>query len=355
MTDRLDVQYGASVYSSEQLQSRLHSLNFAAKSAIECAKSPENWSLLDNFQLNDISRETDEILKCLHQVMVAVEHDNQDENHTARSAPSEPLDKQIIDIQTRLLFIQSHLTFLLTRRQVKNDVDYIKKIVLETIEQSDRSDDVSSIGTFYTASSILFAEREIWKAFQKQLRNNLTLDMIQNDPAAIMEILKNQSYTNSNVTVSQSHRRASVEGSDSDAHPAALKSRIDLLDMNLPCYILPRKSVHSFFGRENELRTLRERLVPSTSKDNFRSLVFHGYGGVGKSIIAQQFVTQEIHRLDAVIWVNAMSKFTLERSFNEIATRLDLQDADPGHHKKGRVLVLNWLRRTRELLAPRGI
>ena len=81
----------------------------------------------------------------------------------------------------------------------------------------------------------------------------------------------------------------------------------------LPCKtMLQSQSMNpDFFGREDILRQLQDALQPSREQNIpdlpnvLRSVVVHGFGGIGKTQIAIQYAYSNIGQYDAIFWVQA--------------------------------------------------
>lgn len=124
----------------------------------------------------------------------------------------------------------------------------------------------------------------------------------------------------------------------------------------LPCYVNPFPRNANFFGREKALEEMSRMLCPSiiaSTPDlscglhtNPRTYAVHGPGGMGKSQVAIEFVYRYRHEFDAVFWVNANDKTSLDQDFNKIALQLGLVpegSTNARDFKYTRELVKRWL------------
>ena len=76
-----------------------------------------------------------------------------------------------------------------------------------------------------------------------------------------------------------------------------------------------------FIGRKAELQQLSEMLNPSEDRQR-RVAVLHGLGGVGKTNIALHYAWQNYTAYSFMIWVDAATQATINRSFISVAEHL---------------------------------
>lgn len=102
---------------------------------------------------------------------------------------------------------------------------------------------------------------------------------------------------------------------------------------------------HSFVGRENELQQLYDSLVVPRSRPYPISCAICGFGGLGKTQTALEFLYKNRECFDAVFWVSADPEKETEvlRSFGAIGRKLKLFDTDDVDQAKLE-LVLEWLK-----------
>lgn len=80
---------------------------------------------------------------------------------------------------------------------------------------------------------------------------------------------------------------------------------------HLPCYLLDTHSENEDFrGREDILKHLAEELLPpkngvTASTSQLRLFALCGFGRIGKTGVAREFVRRHISYFDAVFWVEA--------------------------------------------------
>ena len=70
------------------------------------------------------------------------------------------------------------------------------------------------------------------------------------------------------------------------------------------CATIPVAPNNSFFGREDILDEIEQRLQPRQT-DGARSVALHGLGGVEKTQIALRYPYSKVGELDVVLWVDA--------------------------------------------------
>jgi len=75
----------------------------------------------------------------------------------------------------------------------------------------------------------------------------------------------------------------------------------------------------NFRGRRNELNAIRHHLQPSTNQD-FRSVVIHSIGGMGKTALARAFASESEKAgiYDAIFFIHASNAAQLRESFTKI-------------------------------------
>lgn len=81
-----------------------------------------------------------------------------------------------------------------------------------------------------------------------------------------------------------------------------------------------------FTGREQVLERLHNVLVSDKNGDAYKIIVLSGLGGIGKTQIALEFVDRYDNGYDAMLWVQADTRQTINASFADIAQVLDIPD-----------------------------
>lgn len=118
----------------------------------------------------------------------------------------------------------------------------------------------------------------------------------------------------------------------------------------LPCIVLPAMKNTNIYDREDLIAKIDEYYQTMASSDQKpRAIALFGLGGVGKSQIALKYARKKIQErsLDVVLWTHSETATALAQSFTHLAIRLELPGANEQHHEKNKVLVLDWLQRTR--------
>ncbi len=122
----------------------------------------------------------------------------------------------------------------------------------------------------------------------------------------------------------------------------------------LPCIVLPAMKNNNVYDREDliqKIDTYFQTIDASNNDQKPKSLALYGLGGVGKSQIALKYAQKRIQErsIDVVLWTYSETATALAQSFTDLAQRLELSGANEQHHEKNKVLVLDWLQRTRTL------
>jgi hypothetical protein len=119
--------------------------------------------------------------------------------------------------------------------------------------------------------------------------------------------------------------------------------------MKLPCFVMgPYSPLPEFTGRVQIMLDVERALAPDdiTTANSLRTFAICGAGGLGKTQIAVQYVSQCKQRqlFDAIFWVPAGDDQKLANAFADISLQLGLQDegtADDQTVSKSK--VLEWL------------
>jgi hypothetical protein len=159
-------------------------LNGTAEFVEEYAKELQASIPSNDPQLQKIFRECTSIHSDLLQLLALVENDGgNDANATRFSIGS--LNEEVIDLRSRLMGLQMNLSYIHNKRMAK-DTEAIKEAVTELMNGAANSDDASSIRTFYTASSIPYVERQMWRELEKALRERFTTNFVRDNYALIV-------------------------------------------------------------------------------------------------------------------------------------------------------------------------
>lgn len=111
---------------------------------------------------------------------------------------------------------------------------------------------------------------------------------------------------------------------------------------DLPCFIVDmsrKKNVH-FTGRRDVLDMLAQKLLNGRRQ----VVILQGFGGLGKSEVALEFVHRYQDDFDAIFWVQADDVSKMRQEFGNLAARIGLQDPNqPKDPFTSRELVKSWL------------
>jgi hypothetical protein len=122
----------------------------------------------------------------------------------------------------------------------------------------------------------------------------------------------------------------------------------------LPAFIVPVSRNENFFGRQLSLNAMRQALCPSVAIDHGtkkpqsfpRTYTVYGPGGMGKTQIAAEFVSQHRGEFDAVLWVCAGDSDKIAQDFKDIAVELGLlaaESVDAQDLSYARDVLKRWL------------
>ncbi|KAH0555801.1 hypothetical protein GP486_006255 [Trichoglossum hirsutum] len=87
-------------------------------------------------------------------------------------------------------------------------------------------------------------------------------------------------------------------------------------------YCVPYNLSGIFTGRDDIIRKLREKCLPSETEDRLvkqRRFVLYGLGGSGKTQACLKFAQDHRERFWAIFWIDASSQATAQQGFQEIA------------------------------------
>ncbi|KAK6213364.1 putative pfs domain-containing protein [Colletotrichum tabaci] len=115
----------------------------------------------------------------------------------------------------------------------------------------------------------------------------------------------------------------------------------------LPCNTLPVAKNGRFFGRQEIMGQLDEHLQPADTSSSLSSIALYGLGGIGKTQIALAYAYHKLDDLDAVFWIPAQDRFSIQQGFSRVAVdALKLPNAHPQAYQENMLLVLNWMHST---------
>jgi hypothetical protein len=105
------------------------------------------------------------------------------------------LNEEVIDVRSRLMSLQFNLSLIHNKKMAK-DADAIKQAVTELMNGQANTDDTSSIRTFYTASSIPYVERQMWRELKRALRAHFTAEFVRDNYALIVATVEEAVWEN---------------------------------------------------------------------------------------------------------------------------------------------------------------
>lgn len=126
-------------------------------------------------------------------------------------------------------------------------------------------------------------------------------------------------------------------------------------DPRLPCRLIPLDQNKNFYGRENLLTRLSQKLCPpedgigslqESNPASMKTIILRGAGGIGKTQAALEFVHRNKKRFDAVFWCHGDDTGKLSTDFDRIAIQLGLVANESGDSRDQiltRELVKGWL------------
>lgn len=116
---------------------------------------------------------------------------------------------------------------------------------------------------------------------------------------------------------------------------------------------LPYSRNPRFTGRERELNQLETLLERSRAESRMGIVAIFGTGGMGKTSIVVEYALRNVARFDHIIWISAVSRESILRSFVELALKINpnfrasmsSQDSEVNtrHGHEAIRLVKNWL------------
>ena len=177
VTERLSIRCGKA---DNKLLGSLEALLGAAEFTEEYAKELNSSVFSGDPFLERVSRECASILGELRQLESSLVQD-QSGGYVFTASISE----DIIDIRSRLMSLQMHLSNFNSRKTAK-DFEAIKAAVAQLVNDHEDSDDASTIRSFFTASEIPYVERQIWQEIERALRERFTIEYVRDHYALIV-------------------------------------------------------------------------------------------------------------------------------------------------------------------------
>lgn len=119
-------------------------------------------------------------------------------------------------------------------------------------------------------------------------------------------------------------------------------------NFRLPCNTLPVAENRWFFGRQDTLDEIDRQLKASaTGQSRLSSIALFGLGGIGKTQTALAYAYRKLGELDAVFWIPAEDRLSIQQGFSRAATdALHLSGAHPQTPRENMIRVLEWIQHT---------
>jgi hypothetical protein len=184
-TEHLYSRCGAGGGVSDYLLGRLDVLNGTAEFVEEYAKDLQSSLTPNNPQVQNIFRECVSILSDLRRLVALIGDDGGSLDADATRLSASSLNEEIIDVRSRLTSLQFNLSHI-HNKKIAKDADAIKEAVTELMNGPANADETSSIRTFYTASSIPYVERQMWRELERALRGRFTAEFVRHNYALIV-------------------------------------------------------------------------------------------------------------------------------------------------------------------------
>jgi tetratricopeptide (TPR) repeat protein len=109
--------------------------------------------------------------------------------------------------------------------------------------------------------------------------------------------------------------------------------------------MMPYDSNPHFLGRDDLLKSLKDKLKETKPKQYNHRVAIYGMGGVGKTQVAIEYVYRHENDYDNVYWISASDQAALLSGFQEVGTRTGcLVSADIQDPTAVAKSVLSWLR-----------
>jgi hypothetical protein len=113
-------------------------------------------------------------------------------------------------------------------------------------------------------------------------------------------------------------------------------------DPSARIFLIPYGLNLRFFGRDDELRILKEAIEPSCTR--LRAIGIHGAGGVGKTQLALQYANTSLDMYQVIVWIPADTQTNIVHALSNLAKKLGLVDGASGEDDCGNVdKVRDWL------------
>lgn len=114
------------------------------------------------------------------------------------------------------------------------------------------------------------------------------------------------------------------------------------VNVDLPCYVIPYGLNLRFFGRDKDIRTLRDVLDPKGETEMMKCVAIHGLGGVGKTQLALHYANTSMKLYDIIVWIRADNHITIVQGLSSFTSKLGLSSGREDDHQSIQQ-VRDWL------------
>ncbi|KAI1429008.1 hypothetical protein F5Y12DRAFT_782253 [Xylaria sp. FL1777] len=104
--------------------------------------------------------------------------------------------------------------------------------------------------------------------------------------------------------------------------------KLRVSNLNIPCYNIPYGLNLRFFGREDQMTTLRNSLNAREDNHSMRVVAIQGLGGVGKTQLALQYANTSLKMFDIIIWIPAETQIKIIQTLARYASNLGLSSKE---------------------------
>jgi len=200
ITERLTILYSGV---DDKLLGDLEALSGIAEFTEDFARELNASVYASDPLLERVSRECASILMELKKLDQSLRHDENGEN-----VPTASLKEAVLEIRTRLMSLQTHLSNV-SSRKITKDYEAIKEAITDFMKDHQSSDDVSSIRSFFTAPEIPYVEQQIWQEIVKTLQARFSTGYVRENHGLIKSTLEDLVFDNTHPWIVEEPRSRS--------------------------------------------------------------------------------------------------------------------------------------------------